>query len=216
MTTNNDRSASFSRVASQSMSRNGTRLLVQIAGSQPTICAALATCRVRRFAKAAESNRTGLTSAISGQFAWSLGWRWLPDDGLRTPFGHTLGHTQKIAVRDFHPARRLGRGSRSARRRGAAAEGVEAAARFADHTHKAPTQFVGAWPARRSIHRAAALELYAIDCGLIGALIARVERWRRAQSIARGSRAVRVDWPRHPDRHGGAAQHLTNALQRFV
>ena len=26
-------------------------------------------------------------------FAYELGWRWLPDDGHRTPFGHTSGHT---------------------------------------------------------------------------------------------------------------------------
>jgi uncharacterized protein YaeQ len=51
----------------------------------------------------------------------------------------------------------------------------KAAGRVAVYTHKAPTQFLRQL-AGSKIHRADALELYAIDRGLIGALVARLER----------------------------------------
>lgn len=51
----------------------------------------------------------------------------------------------------------------------------KAAGRVAVYTHKDPTQFLKGL-AGEKIHRAAALELYAIDRALIGALVARLER----------------------------------------
>jgi len=51
----------------------------------------------------------------------------------------------------------------------------KAARRVAVYTHKDPTQFLKGL-AGEKIHRAAALELYAIDRALIGALVARLER----------------------------------------
>ena len=51
----------------------------------------------------------------------------------------------------------------------------KAAARVAVYTHKDPAQFLRAL-AGEKIHRAAALELYAIDRSLIDALVARLER----------------------------------------
>ena len=51
----------------------------------------------------------------------------------------------------------------------------KAAGRVAVYTHKDPTQFLKGL-AGKKIHRAAALELYAIDRALIGALVARLER----------------------------------------
>ena len=51
----------------------------------------------------------------------------------------------------------------------------KAAGRVAVYTHKDPTQFLRGL-AGEKIHRAAALELYAIDRGLIAALVARLER----------------------------------------
>ena len=49
------------------------------------------------------------------------------------------------------------------------------AQRVAVYTHKDPTQFLKQL-AGRKIHNAAALELYAIDRALVGALVARLER----------------------------------------
>jgi uncharacterized protein YaeQ len=51
----------------------------------------------------------------------------------------------------------------------------KAAARVAVYTHKDPAQFLKAL-AGEKIHHSAALELYAIDRSLIGALVARLER----------------------------------------
>ena len=51
----------------------------------------------------------------------------------------------------------------------------KAAGRVAVYTHKDPTQFLKGL-AGEKIHRAAALELYAIDRALIGALVTRLER----------------------------------------
>jgi uncharacterized protein YaeQ len=51
----------------------------------------------------------------------------------------------------------------------------KAAGRVAVYTHKDPTQFLKQLAGER-IHRAAALELYAIDRALISALVARLER----------------------------------------
>ena len=51
----------------------------------------------------------------------------------------------------------------------------KAADRVAVYTHKDPTQFLKQL-AGETIHRAEALELYAIDRALVGALVARLER----------------------------------------
>jgi uncharacterized protein YaeQ len=51
----------------------------------------------------------------------------------------------------------------------------KAAGRVVVYTHKDPTQFLKGL-AGEKIHRAAALELYAIDRALVGALVARLER----------------------------------------
>jgi uncharacterized protein YaeQ len=51
----------------------------------------------------------------------------------------------------------------------------KAAGRVAVYTHKDPTQFLNQLAGAR-IHRAEALELYAIDRALVGALVARLER----------------------------------------
>lgn len=58
----------------------------------------------------------------------------------------------------------------------------KAAARVAVYTHKNPEQFLKQL-AGEKIHRADALELYAIDRGLVGALVARLER-RMAFSLS--------------------------------
>jgi uncharacterized protein YaeQ len=51
----------------------------------------------------------------------------------------------------------------------------KAAGRVAVYTHKDPTQFLNQLAGAR-IHRAEALELYAIDRALVGALVARLQR----------------------------------------
>lgn len=51
----------------------------------------------------------------------------------------------------------------------------KAAARVAVYTHKDPTQFLAALAGER-IHRREALEIYAIDRGLVAALVARLDR----------------------------------------
>ncbi len=58
----------------------------------------------------------------------------------------------------------------------------KAASRVAVYTHKNPEQFLKQLAGER-IHRADALELYAIDRGLVGALVARLER-RMAFSLS--------------------------------
>jgi hypothetical protein len=60
-------------------------------------------------------------------------------------------------------------------RRRAAAQSVEAGWPGGGVTHKEPAQFLKQL-AGRKIHNAAALELYAIDRGLINSLVARLER----------------------------------------
>ena len=58
----------------------------------------------------------------------------------------------------------------------------KSAPRVAVYTHKDPSQFLRQL-AGEKIHRADALELYAIDRGLVGALVARLER-RMAFSVS--------------------------------
>ena len=66
----------------------------------------------------------------------------------------------------------------------------KAAARVAVYTHKNPEQFLRQL-AGEKIHRAEALELYAIDRGLVGALVARLER-RMAFSLSVTDRELYV------------------------
>jgi hypothetical protein len=49
--------------------------------------------RRRRFAKAARDQNGPQIDDFRPIFSWELGWRWLPDDGPLTSFGHTRGHT---------------------------------------------------------------------------------------------------------------------------
>ena len=64
------------------------------------------------------------------------------------------------------------------------------AARVAVYTHKEPTQFLKQL-AGKTIHNAEALELYAIDRALVGALVARLER-RVAFSVSVSDRELYV------------------------
>ncbi len=66
----------------------------------------------------------------------------------------------------------------------------KAAARVAVYTHKDPEQFLRQL-AGEKIHRADALELYAIDRGLVSALVARLER-RMAFSLSVTDRELYV------------------------
>jgi len=66
----------------------------------------------------------------------------------------------------------------------------KAAARVAVYTHKDPTQFLKQLAGER-IHNAEALELYAIDRALVGALVARLDR-RVAFSVAVADRELYV------------------------
>jgi uncharacterized protein YaeQ len=66
----------------------------------------------------------------------------------------------------------------------------KAAARVVVYTHKDPEQFVRRLEGEK-IHRAAQLELYAIDRGLIAALVARLER-RMAFSVSITDRELYV------------------------
>ena len=62
------------------------------------------------------------------------------------------------------------------------------AARVAVYTHKDPAQFLKQL-AGKTIHNAGALELYAIDRGLVSALVARLER-RMAFSLSVSDREL--------------------------
>jgi uncharacterized protein YaeQ len=66
----------------------------------------------------------------------------------------------------------------------------KAAARVAVYTHKDPAQFLKQLAGER-IHRAEALQLYAIDRALVGALVARLER-RVAFSVSVTDRELYV------------------------
>lgn len=66
----------------------------------------------------------------------------------------------------------------------------KAAARVAVYTHKDPAQFLKQLAGER-IHNAEALELYAIDRALVGALVARLDR-RVAFSVSVADREVYV------------------------
>ena len=75
----------------------------------------------------------------------------------------------------------------------------KSARRVAVYTHKDPRQFLKAL-AGEKIHRADELELYAIDRGLVDALVARLERRVAFSCHDRGPRAVRRDRRRQPCR----------------
>jgi uncharacterized protein YaeQ len=66
----------------------------------------------------------------------------------------------------------------------------KASRRVVVYTHKDPAQFLRQL-ARAKIHRAEALELYAVDSGLVGALVARLER-RVAFSVSVTDRELYV------------------------
>jgi uncharacterized protein YaeQ len=80
----------------------------------------------------------------------------------------------------------------------------KAAARVAVYTHKDPAQFLRQLAGER-IHNAEALELYAIDRALIGALVARLDR-RVAFSMSVTDREVYVSI---------GAENLTGAVVRL-
>ena len=80
----------------------------------------------------------------------------------------------------------------------------KAAARVAVYTHKDPAQFLKQLAGER-IHNAEALELYAIDRALIGALVARLDR-RVAFSVSVTDREVYVSI---------GAENLTGAVVRL-
>jgi uncharacterized protein YaeQ len=71
----------------------------------------------------------------------------------------------------------------------------KAARRVVVYTHKDPTQFLRGLAGER-IHRAASLELYAIDRSLVGALVARLER-RVAFSLTIAERELYVSIGAH-------------------
>jgi len=81
----------------------------------------------------------------------------------------------------------------------------KSAPRVAVYVHKDPTQFLRQLEGER-IHRAEALELYAIDRGLVAALVARLER-RVAFSVSVTDRELFVSIGR--DTLTGAVVHLT-------
>jgi uncharacterized protein YaeQ len=80
----------------------------------------------------------------------------------------------------------------------------KAAARVAVYTHKDPGQFLRQLAGER-IHNAGALELYAIDRALIGALVARLDR-RVAFSVSVNDREIYV---------AIGAENLTGAVVRL-
>jgi uncharacterized protein YaeQ len=80
----------------------------------------------------------------------------------------------------------------------------KAAARVAVYTHKDPAQFLRQLAGER-IHNAEALELYAIDRALVGALVARLDR-RVAFSVSVTDREIYVSI---------GAENLTGAVVRL-
>jgi uncharacterized protein YaeQ len=80
----------------------------------------------------------------------------------------------------------------------------KAAARVAVYTHKDPTQFLKQLAGER-IHNSEALELYAIDRALVGALVARLDR-RVAFSVSVADRELHV---------AIGAENLTGAVVRL-
>jgi len=80
----------------------------------------------------------------------------------------------------------------------------KAAARVAVYTHKDPAQFLKQLAGER-IHNAEALELYAIDRALVGALVARLDR-RVAFSVSVTDREIYVSI---------GAENLTGAVVRL-
>lgn len=95
-------------------------------------------------------------------------------DGIEFSRGVSDPDEPAIAVRDLTGAMKtwIDIGTPDAARLHKASK---AAGRVAVYTHKDPTQFLKQL-AGEKIHRADALELYAIDRALIGAIVARLER----------------------------------------
>ena len=79
------------------------------------------------------------------------------------------------------------------------------APRVAVYTHKDPAQFLKQL-AGKTIHNAGALELYAIDRGLVGALVTRLER-RMAFSLSISDRELYLSF---------GAEQLTGPVVRLV
>jgi uncharacterized protein YaeQ len=102
-------------------------------------------------------------------------------DGIEFSRGVSEPHEPAIAVRDLTGAMTswIDIGTPDAARLHKASK---AAGRVAVYTHKDPAQFLKQLSGER-IHRAEALELYALDRALVSALVARLER-RVAFSLA--------------------------------
>jgi uncharacterized protein YaeQ len=108
-------------------------------------------------------------------------------DGIEFSRGISTPDEPAIAVRDLTGALRvwIDIGTPDAARLHKASK---LAPRVAVYTHKDPTQFLKQL-ASKTIHNAGALELYAIDRGLVGALVARLER-RMAFSLSVSDREL--------------------------
>ena len=110
-------------------------------------------------------------------------------DGIEFSRGISTPDDPAIAVRDLTGALKvwIDIGTPDAARLHKASK---AAARVAVYTHKDPAQFLKQL-AGKTIHNAEALELYAIDRALVGALVARLER-RLAFSLTVSDRTLYV------------------------
>lgn len=109
------------------------------------------------------------------------------EDGIEFSRGISTPDEPAIAVRDLTGALRvwIDIGTPDAARLHKASK---LAPRVAVYTHKDPAQFLKQL-AGKTIHNAGALELYAIDRGLVGALVARLER-RMAFSLSVSDREL--------------------------
>jgi uncharacterized protein YaeQ len=109
------------------------------------------------------------------------------EDGIEFSRGISTPDEPAIAVRDLTGALRvwIDIGTPDAARLHKASK---LAPRVAVYTHKDPAQFLKQL-AGKTIHNAGALELYAIDRGLVGALVARLDR-RMAFSLSVSDREL--------------------------
>lgn len=108
-------------------------------------------------------------------------------EGIEFSRGLSAPDEPAIAIRDLTGAMRawIDVGTPEAARLHRASKAVP---RVAVYTHRDPARLVGSLSGAR-IHRAEALELYALDQGLIGALAARLER-RMAWNLAVNDREL--------------------------
>lgn len=108
-------------------------------------------------------------------------------EGIEFSRGLSAPDEPAIAIRDLTGAMRawIDVGTPEAARLHRASKAVP---RVAVYTHRDPARLVGSLSGAR-IHRAEALELYALDRGLIGALAARLER-RMAWNLAVNDREL--------------------------